>query len=62
METKIYYVDGSIKANREALSKVTDIIPCFFQSTLVEMDYIECIFEVRQEDVATLEKYIAPLV
>lgn len=62
MVEKVYYVDGAKKENRKKLLTICEKIPCFFYSKIIEMDYIQCTFKVRKEDLVSLEKLMAPLV
>ena len=62
MIKKTYYLDKNVKNFRAQISNIKTRIPCFYSSKPVEMDYLECTFEVRKEDVSTLERMIAPLV
>jgi len=62
MIKKVYYLDRTAKGFRKIMNDIKMRIPCFYSSKPVEMDYLECTFEVRREDVDTLERMIAPLV
>lgn len=62
MVTKTYYLDKTIKGFRSTIARIKETIPCFYTSKPVEMDYAECTFQVRAEDVKALERMIAPLV
>lgn len=62
METKTYYLDTMANGFPTLIKKIIRTIPCFYTCKPVEMDYAECTFQVRREDIPTLEKMIAPLV
>lgn len=61
MRRKVYF----IKYNPR-LEKVLDYIiinfSCLIQQELIEMDYLQVQILARQEDIASIEKLLAPLV
>ena len=62
MITKTYYLDRTVKGFRQRIEHIKKVIPCFYSSKPMEMDFLECSFQVRREDVSALERLIAPLV
>ena len=62
MTTKTYYLDTNAKGFAKIIQTIKKTIPCFYQSRPVEMDYAECSFTVRVEDVPFVEAMIAPIV
>ena len=62
MIKKTYYLDSTAKGYRQAIAYIKKTIPCFTSAKPVELDFVEWTFEVRAEDVVTLERMIAPLV
>ena len=62
MITKTYYLDRNAKGYKAVIAYIKKLIPCFCSAKPVEMDFVEWTFEVRKEDVSTLEKLIAPIV
>lgn len=62
MITKTYYLDRTVKGFRQKIEHIKKAIPCFYSAKPVEMDFLECSFQVHREDVSTFEKMIAPLV
>jgi hypothetical protein len=62
MITKTYYLDSTAKGYHQAIAYIKKAIPCFTSAKPVELDFIEWTFEVRKEDVASLERMIAPIV
>ena len=62
MITKTYYLDRNAKGYKATIAHIKKAIPCFTSAKPVEMDFVEWTFEVRNEDIKTLEKLIAPIV
>jgi len=62
MTTKTYYLDRNAKGYKQAIAYIKKSIRCFAKAKPVEMDFVEWTFEVRKEDIPTLEKLIAPIV
>jgi hypothetical protein len=62
MITKTYYLDRNAKGYKSTIEHIKETIPCFTTAKPVEMDFVEWTFEVRNEDIKTLEKLIAPIV
>ena len=61
MITKTYYLNRNAKGYKSTIDHIKSTIPCFTSAKPVEMDYVEWTFEVRTEDVTTLERMLAPL-
>ena len=62
MITKTYYLDRNAKGYKAIIEHIKNAIPCFTSAKPVEMDFVEWTFEVRNEDIKTLEKLIAPII
>ena len=62
MTTKTYYLDRNAKGYKQAIAYIKKSIRCFAKAKPIEMDFVEWTFEVRNEDIKTLEKLIAPIV
>lgn len=61
MRTKTLYAENT-NALDEALENITNNFPCFINRELIEMNYSEIEIRVREEDVASIERILAPLV
>lgn len=61
MTEKIYYIENSLEL-ATALLSIEILIPCFIERNFIEMDYSKVVIIARNEDIATVEKYLAPLV
>lgn len=61
MRTKTLYAENT-NALDEALENITNNFPCFINRELIEMSYSEIEIRVREEDVASIERILAPLV
>jgi hypothetical protein len=61
MVEKIYYVNNSAKLD-EAIDFLRNLIPCFIDQELIEMDYSKVSVVVRVEDLKVVETNLAPLV
>jgi hypothetical protein len=61
MIVKVYYIDGT-RENKARMKEIRDMFPIFYSSKPVEMDFLEITIEMRIEDVASIERLIAPLV
>lgn len=60
MTTKVYYIPYNKAV--EKVNKIETIVPCFVEIEDVEMGYAEVTIKVRDEDVATIERYFADVV
>ena len=60
MTTKVYYIpyDKAIAK----VEKIETVVPCFVEVEDVEMGYAAVTIKVRDEDVATIERYFADVV
>lgn len=61
MTEKIYYIENSLEL-ATALLSIEILIPCFIERNFIEMDYSKVVIIARNEDIATVERFLAPLV
>ena len=61
MTEKIYYIENSLEL-ATALLSIENLIPCFIERNFIEMDYSKVVIIARNEDIATVERFLAPLV
>ena len=61
MTEKTYYIENSIELE-EALEQIEQNFPCFVDRELIEMNYSRIIINAREEDIASIERMLAPLV
>lgn len=61
MTEKIYYIENSLEL-ATALLNIEILIPCFIERNFIEMDYSKVVIIARNEDIATVEHFLAPLV
>lgn len=61
METKTYYIQNTNELD-EAIETIENNFPCFVNREFIEMDYSEVEIKTRLEDIANIEKILAPLV
>lgn len=61
METKTYYIQNTNELD-EAIETIKNNFPCFVNREFIEMDYSEVEIKTRLEDIANIEKILAPLV
>ena len=61
MVEKIYYVNNGAKLD-EAIDFLRNLIPCFIDEELIEMDYSKVSIVTRAEDLKTVELHMADLV
>ena len=61
MTTKIYYIENSATLDA-ALTTIINAIPCFVKREIIELDWVKVEFIAREEDLAFIEKCLAPLV
>ena len=64
MVEKIYYLDWNEKKEdiQNVLLKLFVTIPCFIQAEYIEINYVKVSIKCREEDVRTVELFIADLV
>lgn len=60
MITKEYYIENSAELT-EALEEIEEFIPCWVEREFIEMDYSKVIIKAREEDLASVERMLAPL-
>lgn len=61
MVTKCYLLNSD-KQVLKAISKICDRVPCFIDAKSVSENRFEFTIKCRQEDVATVERILAPFV
>lgn len=61
MVEKIYFIENTNELE-DALEYLTNAIPCFVDREFVEMNYSEITIKANEEDLATVERVLAPLV
>lgn len=61
MTEKIYYIENSLEL-ATALLNIEILIPCFIERNFIEIDYSKVVIIARNEDIATVERFLAPLV
>jgi hypothetical protein len=61
MTKKTYYIEATVSLV-SAIEYLEDAIPCFIECEPVEMNYMEVSIICRDEDIAFVEKVVAPLV
>ena len=62
MTTKCYFLDNTWAAAR-AVDYLANLIPCFIRELLVTKDgFLTVTIEARNEDIATVERILAPYV
>lgn len=61
MVEKIYYINNNAKLD-EAIDFLRNLIPCFIDQELIEMDYSKVSIVARVEDLKVVETNLAPLV
>lgn len=61
MTKKVYYIEATVSLI-SAIEYLENTIPCFIECEPVEMNYMEVSIICRNEDVAFVEKAVAPLV
>ena len=60
MTKKVYYIENKAELD-EALDKISKTFPCFIQSDFIEMNYSKVEINARVEDLASIERILAPL-
>jgi len=60
MTTKTYYIQNSNKLD-EALKTIEQRVPCFVNRDTIEMNYSEISISARTQDLAFIERTLAPL-
>lgn len=61
MTTKCYYLTNSDACAR-AVDYLANVIPCFIRETLITKEGLTVTIEARNEDLATVERVLAPYV
>ena len=61
MTTKCYFLDNSDAAAR-AVDYLAKVIPCFIRELFITKDGLTVTIEARNEDLATVERVLAPYV
>lgn len=60
MMTKTYYIQNLAELD-DILDKIEETFPCFVEREYIEMDYSEVSINARDEDIASIERMLAPL-
>lgn len=60
MTTKVYYIPYNDAVKK--VEKIETVVPCFVEVEDIEMGYAAVTIKVRDEDVATIERYFADVV
>lgn len=61
MTKKVYYIENTPELD-EAVAQITDKFPCFLNRETIEMNYSIVEINARNEDIASIENILAPLV
>jgi hypothetical protein len=61
MTEKTYYIENCTELE-EALEQIEQNFPCFVDRELIEMNYSRVTINAREEDIASIERILAPLV
>ena len=61
MTKKVYYIEATVSL-ASAIEYLEKMIPCFIELECVEMGYEKVSIICRNEDIAFVEKVVAPLV
>lgn len=61
MTKKVYYIENTPELD-EAVAQITDKFPCFLNRETIEMNYSIVEIVARNEDIASIENLLAPLV
>ena len=61
MTIKCYFLENSDSAAR-AVDYLANAIPCFIRETLITREGLTVTIEARNEDIATVERVLAPYV
>ena len=60
MMTKTYYIQNLAELD-DILDEIEETFPCFVEREYIEMDYSEVSINARDEDIASIERMLAPL-
>lgn len=60
MMTKTYYIQNLVELD-DILDEIEETFPCFIEREYIEMDYSEVSINARDEDIASIERMLAPL-
>lgn len=61
MIEKTYYIENTNTLN-EVLDNIINSFPCFVDREFIEMNYSKVTINTREEDIASIERILAPLV
>ena len=61
MTNKVYYIENSPELD-EVIEKIENQFPCFLNRETIEMNYSIVEIVARNEDTASIENILAPLV
>ena len=62
MVEKIYFFDNRTENIDERLEELAIAIPCFIDREFIEMDWSKVTIQAREEDLATVERFLADLI
>lgn len=62
MVEKIYFFDNRTENLDERLEELAAVIPCFIDREFIEMDWSKVTIQAREEDLATVERFLADLI
>lgn len=62
MVEKIYFVDANAENLFEMLDLLVEKIPCFLETEFIEMNMMKVIINTREQDLRTVENFLAPFV
>ena len=61
MTNKTYYIENTIELDN-TLELIENTFPCFVEREYIEMDYSQIDIKAREEDIASIERMLAPIV
>lgn len=61
MTEKTYYIENCTELE-DALEQIEQNFPCFVDRETIEMNYLRVTINAREEDIASIERVLAPLV
>ena len=61
MIKKTYYIENTTKLDK-TIKNIKNNFPCFTNREFIEMNYSQVTINAREEDIASIEKILAPLV
>lgn len=61
MTNKTYYIENTNELDT-TLETIKNNFPCFVEREFIEMNYSQIAINAREEDIASIERILAPLV